>query len=113
MPTDKEELELAYYIRDLVNASAETKELANFFFEMLRTEQAITMRELGDGFKLVNVRDADGNIVDREKVLFSEQDYQRRSGIVEGLGWLEGEVRFKIEQAKAEDARGAEDKEEK
>jgi hypothetical protein len=113
MPTDQETLEIAYYIRDLVNASAETKELANFFFEMLRTEQAITMRELGDGFKLVNVRDADGNIVDREKVLFSEQDYQRRSGIIEGLGWLEDEVKFRIKQANDEDKRKAEEKEEK
>jgi hypothetical protein len=113
MPTDQETLEIAYYIRDLVNASAETRELTNFFYDMLHTEKAVTMRELGDGFKLINVRDADGNIVDREKVLFTEQDYQRRSGIIEGLGWLEDEVNFRIKQANDEDKRKAEEKEKK
>ena len=108
---DHETLELAYYIRDLVNYSDKTKELSQLFFEMLRTEQAITEHENGEGFKMVNVRNANGEIVDRERVLFTEKDYQRRSGMVEGYGWLEGEVAFHIAQADNEDKRKAKEEE--
>ena len=111
MPTDQETLEIAYYIRDLVGYSTKTKELANFFFEMLRVEQAVVMHELGDGFKMVNIRNATGEVVDREKVLFDEQDYQRRSGMVEGLSWLDTDIQFKIGQADDEDKRKDKEKE--
>ena len=110
MPTDQEILEDAYYIRDLVNYSDQTKELTKIFFQLLRTESAITSRENGDGFKKTKIRDRDGIVVDTDTVLFDERDYQRRSGMVEGFEWLEDTINALIEKADEEDVRKKKEK---
>jgi hypothetical protein len=112
MPNDKEIIQDSYYIRNLVNYSDKTKELAQVFFDLLSVERAITMNELGEGVKIKNIRDVRGRIVDQETVPFSQQDYDRRSGIVEGLGWLEPEIETYINRADREDGRKNAEKEE-
>ena len=107
---DEAIIEDAYYIRDLVNHSTQTKELTNAFFDLSATEQAITHKEMGDGDKRIPIRDTKGEIVDYELIPFSAEDYHRRSGRIDGLAWLENEIQFLIQKANDEDQRKEEKK---
>lgn len=109
MPTDEEIIQDAYYIRDLVNYSNKTKELTKAFFDLLSVEIAITLEQMSADRKLeievTHHPDVRGEIIQEKVVPFTERDYAKFNGIVEGLRWLQVEVEDLVRRANDEDER--------
>ena len=116
MPTDEEILKDAYYIRDLVNHSNKTKELAEALFSLQKTEVAITLHQMGLDQKerVKEIYDPQGRTVKEVEVVpFAERDFAKFSGIIEGLRWLSGQIDRYIKLANDEDARKAKEESKK
>ena len=107
----KNKLEACFHVRDLISHSKETKELWEYFCTVLAVKESLVLQEMGEGKKYLPVFDNAGSIVNNVAKPFDIGDYRYCSGMVEGLQWLEDEVKSMITRANNEEIRKAEEEE--
>jgi len=95
MIDEEKSLENARYLRDLVFDSQKTQELVKLLLGILEAESVRTLVEMGDGHG-------------RHDPPFTYADYVYRSGLVQGLKYLEKEINWQIHRADEADRRDSE-----
>ena len=88
-------IETAYYVRDLIVKSEDTKQLYAVFLDILKVRKAEMLQVMMIAEKTQRMSGNDDSIT----VPFEEKDFWEHVGLIEGLDFLSQEVEWQIDKA--------------